>query len=90
MWLPPLEAMACGTPVVSTNAASLPEVVGDAAILVDPHDVTQITDAMRLVLTQPALAAALRAKGLARAAQFSWERTARETIAVYERVLAGQ
>ena len=88
--LPPLEAMACGTPVVSSNAASLPEVVGNAAILVDPHDVEQIVNAMRLVLTQPALAAALRAKGLARAAQFSWERTARETIAVYERVLAGR
>ena len=88
--LPPLEAMACGTPVVSSNAASLPEVVGNAAILVDPHDVEQIVNAMRLVLTQPALAAALREKGLARAAQFSWERTARETIAVYERVLAGR
>jgi alpha-1,3-rhamnosyl/mannosyltransferase len=59
--LPPLEAMACGTPVVCSHAASLPEVVGDAAILVDPTDVEQITDAMRLVLTQPALAAALRA-----------------------------
>ena len=69
---------------------SLPEVVGDAAILVDPTDVEQIVDAMRLVLTQPALAAQLRAKGLARAAQFTWERTARETIAVYERVLAGR
>ena len=88
--LPVLEAMACGTPVVTSNASSLPEVAGDAAILVDPHDVEQIVNAMRLVLTQPALAAALRAKGLARAAQFSWERTARETIAVYERVLAGR
>jgi glycosyltransferase involved in cell wall biosynthesis len=67
----------------------VPEVIGDAAILVDPTDVAQIAGAMRLVLTQPALAAALRAKGLARAAQFTWERTARETIAVYERVLAG-
>jgi glycosyltransferase involved in cell wall biosynthesis len=52
--------------------------------------VAQIADAMRLVLTQPALAAELRARGLARAAQFTWERTARETIAVYERVLAGR
>jgi glycosyltransferase involved in cell wall biosynthesis len=86
---PPLEAMACGAPVVCSHAASLPEVVGDAAILVNPSDVAQIADAMRLALTQPALAAALRKKGLARAAQFTWERTARETIAVYERVLAG-
>jgi glycosyltransferase involved in cell wall biosynthesis len=60
-----------------------------AAILFDPTDVAQVVDAMRLVLTQPALVAALRAKGLARAARFTWERTARETIAVYERVVAG-
>ena len=58
--------------------------------LVDPSDVAQIADAMRLVLTQPALAAALRVRGLARAARFTWERTARETIAVYERVLGGR
>ena len=82
--------MACGAVVVCSHAASLPEVVGDAAILVDPGDVAQILDAMRLVLTQPALAAELRARGLARAAQFTWERTARETIAVYERVLGGR
>ncbi len=68
----------------------MPEVIGDAAILVDPTDVAQIAGAMRLVLTQPALAAALRERGLARAAQFTWERTARETIAVYERVVAGR
>jgi glycosyltransferase involved in cell wall biosynthesis len=88
--LPVLEAMACGTPVVTSNTSSLPEVAGDAAILVDPSDVAHIADAMRLVLTQPALAAALRARGLDRAAQFTWQRTARETIAVYERVLAGR
>lgn len=76
--------------MVCSHAASLPEVVGDAAILVDATDVAQIADAMRLVLTQPALAAVLRARGLARAAQFTWERTARETIAVYEWVLAGR
>ena len=85
--LPVLEAMACGTPVVTSNSSSLPEVAGDAAILVDPFDVDQIANAMWLVLSQPDLAAALSEKGLARAAQFTWERTARETIAVYERVL---
>jgi hypothetical protein len=74
--------IACGTPLVCFYAASLPEVVSDAAILVDPSDVAQIADAMRLVLTQPALAAALRARNLARSAQFTWERTARETMAV--------
>ena len=61
---------------------------GDAAILVDPYDVAQIADAMRLALTQPALAAALREKGLARTARCTWERTAHETMAVYERMLA--
>ncbi len=86
--LPVLEAMACGTPVVTSNAASLPEVAGDAALLVDPLDVVQLTHAMQRVLTQPELAAGLRRKGLARAAMFTWERTARETIAVYERVAA--
>lgn len=86
--LPVLEAMACGAPVVTSNSSSLPEVAGDAAILVDPYNVEQIAQAMWLVLSQPALAAEMRAKGLARAAQFTWERTARETAAVYERVLA--
>jgi glycosyltransferase involved in cell wall biosynthesis len=85
--LPVLEAMACGTPVVTSNTSSLPEVAGDAAILVDPTNVEQIAEAMWLVLSQPALAAALREKGLARAAQFTWERTARETAAVYSRAL---
>lgn len=86
--LPVLEAMACGTPVVTSNTSSLPEVAGDAALLVDPTDVAAITEAMERVLSDPVLAADLRARGLARASQFSWERTARETLAVYERVLA--
>jgi glycosyltransferase involved in cell wall biosynthesis len=85
--LPVLEAMACGTPVVTSNVSSLPEVAGDAAILVDPYKVEEITAAMRQVLEDEVLAAELRAKGLARAQSFSWERTARETIAVYEKVL---
>lgn len=86
--LPVLEAMACGTPVVTSNVSSLPEVAGDAALPVNPFDVETIADAMRRVLADPALAAHLRERGLARARQFSWERTARETLAVYERVLA--
>ena len=79
--------MACGTPVVTSNVSSLPEVAGDAAILVDPYEVEEIAAAMRQVLEDEVLAAELRAKGLARAQSFSWERTARETIAVYEKVL---
>jgi glycosyltransferase involved in cell wall biosynthesis len=68
--LPPLEAMACGTPVVTSNSSSLPEVVGDAAIMVDPYDVDAIAGAMARVLNDPALAADLRQRGLARAGQF--------------------
>lgn len=85
--LPVLEAMACGTPVVTSNTSSLPDVAGDAAILVDPYDVDAIADAMRRVLSDPALAQDLRERGLVRSAQFSWERTARETVAVYEKAL---
>jgi len=86
--LPVLEAMACGTPVITSNTSSLPEVAGDAALLVDPYDVDAIAEAMRRVLTDLNLAGELRVKGLARASEFSWERTARETLAVYEKVLA--
>ena len=74
--LPPLEAMASGTPVVTSNVSSLPEVVGDAALLVDPTDPVAIADAMRRVLTDPTLAAELSARGLARARTFSWEQAA--------------
>jgi glycosyltransferase involved in cell wall biosynthesis len=85
--LPVLEAMACGAPVVTSNTSSLPEVAGDATLLADPEDVEAITEAMRRVLADRALAKELQAKGLERAEQFTWERTARETIAVYEKVL---
>lgn len=85
--LPPLEAMACGVPVVASNSTSLPEVVGDAALLVDPCDVGQIALAMQRVLSDPALAADLRQRGLARAARFTWRRMAQETLDVYRRVL---
>jgi len=72
-----LEAMACGTPVVTTSTSSLPEVVGDAALLVDPHDIGALADALVRVITDDALAKTLGARGLARAPLFSWERTAR-------------
>ena len=84
--LPVLEAMACGTPVVSSRGGSLPEVVGDAGVLVDPLDVEGITQAMAEVLSQPQLASQLRAKGLKQAASFSWRRMAEETLRVYEEV----
>jgi glycosyltransferase involved in cell wall biosynthesis len=85
--LPVLEAMACGTPVVTSNTSSLPEVAGDAALLVDPYDVDAIASALRRVLEDPALAHDLRERGLTRARQFTWERTARETLAVYQQLL---
>jgi glycosyltransferase involved in cell wall biosynthesis len=84
--LAPLEAMACGTPVICSNAASLPEVVGDAAILVDPRDVGGLAGALERVLSDGLLSEKLRAKGIAQAAKFSWERTARETLRVYESI----
>jgi len=85
--LPVLEAMACGTPVVAANRTSLPEVVADAGLLVDPEDDGQIARALAQALNDAALRARLRAAGLARAAQFTWERTALITRAVYRRVL---
>lgn len=81
--LPPLEAMHCGVPVVTSNVSSLPEVVGDAALMVDPLDVDALAGAISRVLSDAALANDLRARGRMRAGQFSWQRTARETLAVY-------
>ncbi len=87
---PPLEAMACGTPVVASHAASLPEVVGDAGLLVDPRDPEAMAEAIYHVLQDAELAEELRRRGLERARQFTWERTARETLAVYEAMLGGK
>jgi glycosyltransferase involved in cell wall biosynthesis len=84
--LPPLEAMACGTPVIASNAASIPEVVGDAGLLVGPDDVRGWYDAAVSVLTSEPHAAALRRSGLNRAASFTWQRTARQTRDVYREV----
>ena len=81
--LPPLEAMACGTPVITSNTSSLPEVVGGAGILIDPHDVGGLVEAMGRVLTDEPLRAEMRVKGMERARGFTWEKTARETLGVY-------
>jgi len=83
--LPALEAMACGAPVVCSDAASLPEVVGDAAVRVPPDDVAALASALRRVLADPAFASVLRARGLDRAAAFSWRRAAEATLDVYRR-----
>jgi glycosyltransferase involved in cell wall biosynthesis len=81
-----LEAMACGTPVVAATAGALPEVVGEAGLLVPPTDLSALADAVVRVLTDPALRAQLRERGLVRAQRFTWERTARATYAVYREV----
>jgi glycosyltransferase involved in cell wall biosynthesis len=86
--LPPLEALACGAPVVCSNRSSLPEVVGDAALLVDPTNPGAIANALGRLLDDAALRADLRARGLARAARFTWQRTAAETVQVYEEARA--
>jgi glycosyltransferase involved in cell wall biosynthesis len=84
--LPPLEAMASGTPVVTSNISSMPEVAGDAALLVDPYQVDSIVDGLRRVLTDAVLADDLRRKGLIRARDFSWERSVARTLALYQEV----
>ncbi len=80
---PVLEAMAAGTPVVASNTSSLPEVAGDAGILVSPQDTAALAHAIMEILAQPNLAADLRARGPVWAKQFNWQRTAAETVAVY-------
>ena len=83
--LPPLEAMKCGAPVIVGNRTSLPEVVDDAAVLVDPFDVGDIAAGLAKVINDSSLRASLRLKGLERAKAFDWRETARQTLAVYEK-----
>ncbi len=83
--LPPLEAMACGVPVVCSNASSLPEVVGEAGLLVPPDDPRAWAEALDRVLSDPGLRLDLRSRGLAQARRFTWEAAARQTLAVYQR-----
>lgn len=84
--LPVLEAMACGCPVICANTTSLPEVAGDAALLIDPDDRDALADALAAVLHDRDLAARLTAAGIARARQFTWEETATRTLAIYREV----
>lgn len=83
---PPLEAMACGTPVITSNATSLPEVVGEAAILVNPYNVKEIAKAIMEVVSNLQLREELRKKGLRQVKKFDWEKIARKTIKVYNSV----
>lgn len=84
--LTPLEALTCGTPAIVSNTAALPEVVGDAALLIDPHDIEGMTVAMMRVLTENELRDDLSSKGLKRARQFSWEKAAQKTLEIYHKV----
>jgi glycosyltransferase involved in cell wall biosynthesis len=84
--LPPLEAMACGAPVICSNTSSLPEVVGDAGILVDPLDTVALAKAIGDVLRQPALSAELHKRSLYQAGRFTWDEVARQTLDVYKSI----
>ena len=86
---PPLEAMACGTPVVTSDAASLPEVVGEAGPQVDPYDDAALAEAVADLLDDPKSHRARRAAGLERAEAFSWQACARRTLAVYQSIVGG-
>lgn len=85
--LPVLEAMACGTPVVTSNVASLPEVAGDAALLVNPYQIKEISQAMQAIVQEPKLRSQLRQAGLDRSKQFSWSRTGHRTVEVLQQYL---
>lgn len=86
--LPVLEAMQCGTPVITSDVSSLPEVVGDAGVCVDPTDADALCDALRRVVTDDSWAGELRRRGLERARQFSWDRTAELTVQAYRQMVA--
>lgn len=82
--MPPLEAMACGTPVVTSNTSSLPEVVGDAGLTVDPRNPDELGAALLRLLNNQSLRAELRERGLRQAQRFSWRETAERTLAAYQ------
>lgn len=88
--LPALEAMASGCPVIGGDRAAIPEVVGDAGLLIDPHDTSALTGAMERLVTDDGLAAELSMRGRARAASFTWERTGRELKAALVQAAASR
>ena len=88
--LPALEALACGVPVVGSNASSIPEIVGDAGMLVDPHDARAMAGALIAVCTEDSLHDELSERALKQAAKFSWQKCARETVAAYEAVTSNE
>ena len=85
--LPALEAISCGTPTIASKTSSLPEVVGNAAVLIDPHNVDELADSIHRILADRELRASLAARGLAQSENFSWEKAARETLEVYRNTM---
>jgi len=85
--LPVLESMACGTPVITSRTSSLPEVVGNAALMVDPYQPQDLAAILKEALQSPGLLVELREKGLERASQFSWEKAAKQTLKVFEELV---
>ena len=85
--MPPLEAMACGTPVITSKTSSLPEVVGDAGILVDPEDIEELSDAMEQMMDNEELREKLKKAGQKRAAKFTWKKSAEILMGVYRSAL---
>lgn len=79
--------MACGTPVITSNLASLPEVVGDAAILIDPYNTEELADAMSMIANDSRLQQTLQIAGLKRAQQFTWEKTGQQTVDILKQFL---
>ncbi len=86
--LPILEAMACGTPTIAADTSSLPEVVGEAGLLVSPHNPQELAQAIQRIITEPDLANTLRQRGLEQVKLFTWNQTARQTLAIYQQVWA--
>ena len=84
--IPILEAMECGTPVITSNISSMPEVAGDAALLVNPHNIKEIAEKMNNIANSEILRKQLIENGFKRVKEFSWERTARETLKVYNEI----
>jgi glycosyltransferase involved in cell wall biosynthesis len=84
--LPPLEAMTCAVPVIASNVSSLPEVVGDSGLLVNPHDIDDIAKAMETMITAPDIRAASAQRALTRSAQFSWDSCVDQTMGIYRQV----
>lgn len=88
--IPPVEAMACGAPVITSNTSALPEVVGDAALLVDPHNIDELAHAIARLAGSEQLRQELRQKGYLQAQKFTWEQSARKMLSVYQRLYKGE